>query len=187
MAVTRDIAVLVGSLRKEAYSRRLALALAKLALPELRLEIVESGDLPFCNQDLEDHGAPSSWRRFRDRIRAADGVLFVTPEYNPSIPGALKNAVDVGSRPYRQGVWAGKPGAVVSASPGAIGGFGASQHLRQTLAAVGMPVLPQPEIYIGGVDKLVDDEGDFANESASELLKRFIGAFGRWIERNHAG
>ena len=187
MAVTRDVAVLVGSLRKGAYSRRLALALAKLALPELRLEIVGIGDLPFYNQDLEDHGTPPSWRRFRDRIRAADGVLFVTPEYNRSIPGALKNAVDVGSRPYGQGVWAGKPGAVVSASPGAIGGFGANQHLRQTLAAVGVPVLPQPEIYIGGVDKLVDDEGDFANESTSELLKRFIGAFGRWIERNHAG
>lgn len=133
MSFSRDVAVLVGSLRKESINRKLALALEKLAPASLRLEIVQIGDLPLYNQDLEDQGAPPSWVTFRDRIRAADAVLFITPEYNRSVPGVLKNALDVGSRPYGISAWNGKPGAVAGASPGVLGGFGAVHHLRQSL------------------------------------------------------
>ena len=128
MPQPKNIAVIVGSLRKEAFSRRTAQALAELAPDSLKLEIVEIGDLPFFNQDIEKT-PPEQWTRFRERIRSADGVLFVTPEYNRSVPGVLKNAIDVASRPYGQNVWNGKPGAVVSVSPGAIAGFGAARQI----------------------------------------------------------
>ena len=127
--VVRNVAVLVGSLRKDSLNRRLAHALATLAPPSLRLEIVEIGDLPLYNQDHE-LVPPHAWTAFRERLKAADALLFVTPEYNRSTPGVLKNAIDVGSRPYAQNAWGGTPGAIVTASPGVIGGFGANHHLR---------------------------------------------------------
>lgn len=142
--MVRDVAVLVGSLRKASLNRMTAHALAKLAPETLRLEIVEIGHLPLYDQDLDD--APSqSWLDFRDRIRAADAVLFVIPEYNRSVPAALKNAIDIGSRPYGSSAWNGKPGGVVSVLPGGMGGFGAHHHLRQSLVFLNVPVLQQPE------------------------------------------
>ena len=175
-----NVAVLVGSLRREAFSRKMAHALSELAPSSLKLDIVEIGDLPLYNQDL-DSTPPQSWTAFRDAIRAADAVLFVTPEYNRSIPAGLKNALDVGSRPYGQSAWNGKPGAVVSVSPGAIAAFGANHHLRQSLVFLNVPVLQQPEAYIGGVDKLFDTSGRLSNDSTAEFLQKFMSAFAAWI------
>ncbi|MDF3839528.1 NAD(P)H-dependent oxidoreductase [Cupriavidus basilensis] len=183
MSTPRDVAVLVGSLRKDSFSRKLALALAAMAPAGIKLEIVEIGQLPLYNQD-EDASPPASWVAFRDRIRRADAVLFVTPEYNRSVPAALKNAIDVGSRPYGQSAWNGKPGGVVSASPGAVGGFGANHHLRQSLVFLNIPVLQQPEAYISGVDKLLDEHGGIASESTRGFLGTYLSAFAAWIERN---
>ena len=139
----------------------------KLAPDSLKLEIVEIGGLPLYNQDLDDN-PPAAWIEFRERLKKYDGVLFVTPEYNRSVPGGLKNALDVGSRPYGKSVWDGKPCAVVSVSPGAIGGFGANHHLRQSLVFLNMPVLQQPEAYMGNAANLFDESGNLVNESARE-------------------
>ncbi|MBB2916635.1 NADPH-dependent FMN reductase [Cupriavidus alkaliphilus] len=183
MSEPRDVVVLVGSLRKESYNRKLAKALIALAPAQLRPEIVEIGNLELYNQDLDDKPT-QAWTAFRDRIRRADAVLFVTPEYNRSVPAPLKNAIDVGSRPYGSSVWDGKPGAIISASPGAIGGFGANHHLRQSLVFLNIPILQQPEAYISGVDKLFDEQGGIANESTKGFLGKFMTTFGAWIERN---
>ncbi|WP_455282761.1 NADPH-dependent FMN reductase [Cupriavidus necator] len=182
MSNPRDVVVLVGSLRKESYNRKLAKALIALAPAQLKLEIVEIGELQLYNQDL-DEKPPQTWTAFRDRVRRADAVLFVTPEYNRSVPAPLKNAIDVGSRPYGSSVWDGKPGGVISASPGAVGGFGANHHLRQSLVFLNIPVLQQPEVYIAGVNKLLDEQGGIANESTKEFLSKYLAAFAGWIER----
>jgi chromate reductase len=179
----RDVAVLIGSLRKGSYSRAVANAVAGLAPERLRLEIVEIRDLPLYDQDLEAT-PPAPWVAFRDRIRRADGVLFVTPEYNRSIPGALKNAIDVGSRPYGQSAYKNKPAAVISTSPGAMGAFGANHHLRQCLVFLDMPAMAQPEAYISGVNKLVDAEGKLTNDGTRDFLRTFADTFARWIERH---
>jgi chromate reductase len=184
MASARNVAVLVGSLRKDSYNRRMAHALAAMAAPALKLEIVEIGELPHYNQDLDPDHPPAQWVAFRQRIAAADALLFVTPEYNRSVPGVLKNAIDVGSRPYGKSVWNGKPGAVISVSPGAIGGFGANHHLRQSLVFLNVPVLQQPEAYVGGADKLFDEHGGIANPGTKEFLGKFLQAFERWIAAN---
>ncbi|MGH8788027.1 MAG: NADPH-dependent FMN reductase [Cupriavidus necator] len=182
MSNPRDVVVLVGSLRKESYNRKLAKALIELAPPQLRLEIVEIGELQLYNQDLDDKPT-QAWTTFRDRVRRADAVLFVTPEYNRSVPAPLKNAIDVGSRPYGSSVWDGKPGAIISASPGAVGGFGANQHLRQSMVFLNVPMLQQPEAYISGVDKVFDEQGGIANESTKGFLGKFLTTFASWIER----
>ncbi|HXS41032.1 MAG TPA: NADPH-dependent FMN reductase [Stellaceae bacterium] len=182
MSTQKDVAVLVGSLRKDSFNRKMALALAAMAPPSLKLEIVEIRHLSLYDQD-GDANPPSEWTAFRERIRKADGVLFVTPEYNRSIPGALKNAIDVGSRPYGKSAWNGKPGAVVSVSPGAIGAFGANHHVRQTLVFLNVPAMPQPEAYLGGADKLFDAEGKIANPGTRDFLANFLAAFDRWIAR----
>jgi chromate reductase len=181
-----NVATIVGSLRKESYNRKMAHALADLAAPGMKLEIVEIGDLPLYNEDLEKNSPPAQWLAFRDRIRPFDAVLFVTPEYNRSVPGVLKNAIDVGSRPYGKSVWSGKPAAVVSVSPGAIGGFGANHHLRQSLVFLDMPALQQPEAYIGGAAKLFDDKGNLTNDGTRDFLKSFLQKFATWIARNTA-
>lgn len=183
MAATRNVAVLVGSLRKGSFNRSMALAMAKIAPPALKLGIVEIGELSLFNQDLEDT-PPPAWTAFRDRVRKADALLFVTPEYNRSVPGVLKNAIDVGSRPYGKSVFAGKPGAVISVSPGAISGFGANHHLRQSLVFLDVPAMPQPEAYIGGADKLFDAAGNLTNASTKEFLAKYLEKFAAWIERN---
>jgi chromate reductase len=178
---THTVAVVVGSLRKGSYNRKMALALAELAAPDLMLAIAEIGDLNLYNQDLDDN-PPDSWKNFRSRIKRADAVLFVTPEYNRSVPGVLKNAIDVASRPYGHSAWDGKPCAVISVSPGAAGGFGANHHLRQSLVFLNMPALQQPEAYIGGVAGLFDADGKIINDGTRDFLKKFIQAFARWIE-----
>lgn len=184
MASSRKVAVLVGSLRKGSFSRMAARALAALAPAGMQLEIVEIRDLPHYDQDADAEGAvPAAWAKFRQQIKAADAVLFVTPEYNRSVPGVLKNAIDVGSRPYGKSAWDGKPAAVMSVSPGAIGGFGANHHLRQSLVFLNMPVLQQPEAYVGNASKLFDTEGALAGDETRAFFKRFVDAFAALIER----
>ena len=180
----RDVAVLVGSLRKESFSRKTAHALAELAPMGLKLEIVEIGQLQHYNQDLDLAAPPAEWAAFRDRIRRADAVLFVTPEYNRSVPGFLKNAIDVGSRPAGKSAWITKPTAVVSVSPGALGAFGANHHIRQSFVFLNMPAMQQPEAYVGGADKLFDAAGKLTVESTREFLRKFMQAFANWIEAN---
>jgi chromate reductase len=160
----------------------MAKALTELAPPSLQLEIVEIRDLPLYDEDLEAN-LPRAWAGFRERIRRADAVIFVTPEYNRGIPGAMKNAIDVASRPYGQSAWDGKPAGVVSVSPGAIGGFGANHHLRQSLVFLNMPAMQQPEVYIGGAAKLFDGEGRLANADTRAFLSKFLKAFAGWIEK----
>lgn len=185
MAAKRKVAVIVGSLRKGSFSRMTAKALCGLA-PGLDCEIVEIGQLPLYNQDL-DAQPPQEWVAFRDRIKAADAVLFVTPEYNRSVPGVLKNAIDVGSRPYGQSAWAKKPAAVVSVSPGALAAFGANHHLRQSLVFLDMPAMQQPEAYIGGVSKLLDEQGGLVKDETREFLRKIMQSFAVWIEANAPG
>jgi chromate reductase len=183
MGKIRDVAVFVGSLRKESLNRKLAHALAELAPPSLKLEIVEIGHLSLYNQDV-DQNPPDNWTALRTRVKAADAVLFVTPEYNRSVPGVLKNAIDVASRPYGQSAWNGKPGAVISCSPGAIGGFGANHHLRQSLVFLNVPAMQMPEAYIGGADKLFDADGKLTNEGTRKFLVGFMDAFADWVTAN---
>jgi len=178
-----DVAVIVGSLRTDSVSRKAGLALAKLAPEHLDLRIVEIGDLPLYDEDVEAAGAPEAWTRFREELRVSDAVLFVTPEYNRSVPGALKNAIDVGSRPYGSSAWGGKPAAIMSLSPGALGGFGANHHLRQSLVFLDMPILQQPEAYVGAAFTLFDDSGDLTSNSTRSFFQAFINAFADWIER----
>lgn len=182
MSQVHSIAVLVGSLRKESINRKIALALAELAPPSLQLKIVEIGDLPLYNEDIDGDNPPAAYTVFREQLAAADGLLFVTPEYNRSVPGALKNAIDVGSRPYGKSHLSGKPGAVVSASPGAIGGFGANHHLRQSLVFLDVATLQQPESYLGNIGAAFDDNGQ-VNERTRAFLKTFIDTFAAWVEK----
>ncbi len=183
MSTQRNVAVVVGSLRKESFTRKIARAIVELAPGSLKLELVEIGGLPLYNQDDDGQSPPAAWTAFRERIRRADAVLFATPEYNRSVPGVLKNAVDVGSRPYGQSAWAGKPAAIVSVSPGALGAFGANHHLRQSLVFLDMPVMQQPEAYVGGAKDLLDAQGKLTNPSTREFLAKFAAAFAAWIER----
>jgi chromate reductase, NAD(P)H dehydrogenase (quinone) len=178
-----NVCVLVGSLRKASINRMLANALISLAPSSLKLDIVEIGQLPFFDQDLETGASPASWTAFRQRVKAADAVLFVTPEYNRSVPAVLKNALDVGSRPYGSSVWDRKPGAIVSGSPSAIGGFGANHHLRQSLVFLNVPTMQQPEAYVGHADKLFDEHGKLNSDGTRKFLQQFMQAFANWIER----
>jgi chromate reductase len=177
-----DIAVLVGSLRKDSLNRKTAATLAELAPASIRLEQVDIGQLPMYNQDLDD-APPDAWTAFRERIRKADGVLFVTPEYNRSVPAALKNAIDIGSRPYGHSAWQGKPGGVVTVSPGAIGGFGANHHLRQMLVFLDVHPLQQPEAYLGNAGKWFGDDGKLQDDAARKFLQTFIDAYAAWVQR----
>jgi chromate reductase len=184
MADLFDVAAVVGSLRRESYTRRVVQALAALAPLPLRIEIVEIGSLPFYNQDEETASPPAPWVAFRDRIRRANAVLFATPEYNRSMPAAIKNAIDVGSRPWGKGVWAHKPAAVISTSPGAFGAFGANHQLRQSLVAVDMPTMPQPEFYLAAVDKVVEASGQVTNPDTRKFFEQFLKSFESWIKRH---
>lgn len=182
MSVTRDVAVLVGSLRQGSYTRMIAKALIGLAPEPLRLEIVEIGQLPLYNQDFETENPPQSWGDFRARIKRADAVLFATPEYNRSVPGVLKNAIDVGSRPSGKSAWLGKPGAVISNAPGTYGGFGANHALRQSMVFLNVPMMQQPEAYLAHVNESFDAEGALINDKTRALLQRFIDAYAVWVE-----
>ena len=176
------VAVLVGSLRKESLNRKVAKALQTLAPPSLDLEIVEIGNLPLYNQDDETNPPPAS-AAFKQKIEQADAAIFVTPEYNRSVPGVLKNAIDIASRPYGKSAWNGKPAAVISVSPGAIGGFGANHALRQSLVFLNMPTMQQPEAYMGGAGDYFDAEGNLVKDATRDFLKKFLGAFAQWIEK----
>ena len=180
---TRNIAVIVGSLRKESFTRKVAQSMIDLAPSSLSMQIVEIRDLPLYNQDDETEHPPAAFTLFRERIRQADAILFCTPEYNRSVPGALKNAIDVGSRPYGQAAYEGKPCAVVSVSPGALGGFGANHHLRQMLPFLNMPCMPAPEAYVGGVAAKYDGTR-LLDEGTREFFQAFIDAFAAWVERH---
>ncbi|WJN60040.1 NADPH-dependent FMN reductase [Pseudomonas sp. SO81] len=186
MSKVYKVAVIVGSLRKASINRKLALALAELAPPSLQLQIVEIGELPLYNEDIDVSPAPAAYTRFREEVKSADALLFVTPEYNRSIPAPMKNAIDVGSRPYGQSAFGGKPGAVLSASPGAVGGFGANHHLRQCLVFLDVPVLQQPEAYLGGAGSFFDDNGK-PNDGIKGFLQKFIDAYAAWVEKNLKG
>lgn len=177
------IAIIVGSLRKESYNLKTAKALIELAPESLTLELLNIEGLPFYNEDLEAN-PPSEWVTLRKQINTADGLLFLTPEYNRSVPAVLKNAIDIGSRPYGKNSWDGKPGAIISVSIGNISGFGANHHLRQSLVFVNVPTMAQPEAYIGGVAALFDDKGKLSNDSTKEFLKIFMGAFEKWVHSN---
>jgi chromate reductase len=175
------VAVVLGSLRKGSYSLAVTKAVAGLAAPRLELNVVEIGDLPLYNPDLETDTPPPAWLRFRADVAAADAVLFVTPEYNRSIPGALKNAIDVGSRPYGKSAFSGKPAAIISQSPGMLGGFGANHHLRQPLVFLNMPVLQQPEVYLSKVADAVTETGEIKVEATRAFLQDFANKFADWI------
>lgn len=177
------VALIVGSLREGSYSRAIGLEMKALAAPDLDVELIEIGDLPLYNPDLDTEAPPPAWVRFREQMAPVQAVLFITPEYNRSIPGALKNALDVGSRPYGHSVWSGKPAAIVSVSPGALAAFGANHHLRQPLVFLNMPTMQQPEAYIGGVADLLDDQGKLKKDGTRDFLKAFIDAFAAWIEK----
>lgn len=176
------IAIIVGSLRTNSVNRKVARTMCAIRDDSLDCTIVEIGDLPLFNQDIEG-SPPPQWIKFREQIAAADGVLFVTPEYNRGIPGALKNAIDVGSRPYGQSVFAKKPAAIVTASPGGIGGFGCNHQLRQCCVFLDMPVMQQPEAYLGHVtDDSFDAEGQLKDGPLKDVVTRLAHAFAGWVD-----
>jgi chromate reductase, NAD(P)H dehydrogenase (quinone) len=181
-----DVAVITGSLRKESFSRKMGRAAIKLAPPGMKPSIVEIGDMQHYNEDLESN-PPAAFTRFRERITAADAVLFVTPEFNRGMPGVLKNCIDVGSRPWGKSIWNGKIAAVMSMSPGNVGGFGAQHALRQSLMSVNVATMPHPETYLNGADKFFDDAGELVDASIRELVTDFMRAFLVWIQRLSPG
>lgn len=177
------IAVIVGSLRQESFNLKTAKEMMAMAPDSLSMELLDISGLPWFNEDLEEN-PPKEWVALREKIQDADGLLFFTPEYNRSVPGVLKNALDVGSRPYGKNSWDGKPAAIVSVSIGAISGFGANHHLRQSLVFVNVPTMAQPEAYIGGAAELFDDNGKLINDSTKDFLKSYMEAFEKWVHTN---
>jgi chromate reductase, NAD(P)H dehydrogenase (quinone) len=181
---THNIVVIVGSLRKESFTLKIANALAKLAPASLKLDVVTLNGISFFNQDLEAT-PPADWVAFRERIQKSDGVIFVTPEYNRAIPGVLKNAIDVASRPYGKSSFIGKPTGIVSNSPGPLGGVSAAKTLQNILPGITGPILGQPEIYLNGVGDAFDDKGELTKESLKTVLKQYIDAYATFVERHH--
>ena len=179
--MSKKIAVLVGSLRKESFNRKIANKLIEMAPDSLEMEIVEIGELAHYNEDLDTETPPQPWVDFREKIKSVDGVLFVTPEYNRTISGVLKNALDVGSRPYGKSVWNGKPGAVASVTMSALGAFGANHTLRQSMVFLNVPMMQQPEAYIGNAQKLFTEDGELVSET-KEFLQKYIDAYAQWVE-----
>ncbi len=181
----KKIGLFVGSLRKESNSRKIANNIIRMAPEGFEFKIVEIGQLPFYNQDFDDHNnVPESYTLFRKDVAALDGVIFITPEYNRSVPAVLKNAIDVASRPYGKNVWDAKPGAVISNSIGAIGGFGANHHLRQSLTFVNVLMMQQPEAYLSNVGKGCFEEGsDNFTERTYDFVQRFVQAYIGWFQR----
>jgi chromate reductase, NAD(P)H dehydrogenase (quinone) len=178
------IAVIVGSLRKDSFNRKLANAIAKLAPPEFSFKQVQISDLPLYNQD-DDANQAESVKRLKNEIKGAQGLLFVTPEYNRSIPGVLKNAIDHASRPYGQNVWAGKPAGVIGASIGVIGTAMAQQHLRNVLAFLDVPILSQPEAFIHAKDGLFDEAGNIGTDS-KQFLQNWMDRYVAWVKKHAA-
>lgn len=180
--MTHTVAVIVGSLRKQSFSLRIAQAFAKLAPASLKLNIVTLEGLSFFNQDLEAT-PPADWVKFRETIQASDAVIFVTPEYNRSVPGVLKNAIDIGSRPYGKSSFNGKPTGIVSSSPGPLGGVAAAMHLKTILPGISGPILQQPEIYLNGIGDALDENGEIVKESIRPVMQAYIDAFAAFVEK----
>lgn len=176
------VGVFVGSLRRDSICRQMALAVAKLTPTSLQLEIIDLGKLPLYNEDLEAIPPENEWQMFRNKVRGLEGLLFITPEYNRSVPGVLKNAIDVGAAPHGEGVFDGKPGAIISLSPGAMGAFGAHHHLRQSLVFLNVPTMQQPEAYIGNSEHLFDGDGNITRQATADYLATFMKALEQWIE-----
>jgi chromate reductase len=180
--MSHRIAIIVGSLRKDSLNRKVARSICGLRGDNLQCSMLEIGGLPLYNQDL-DTDPPEQWTRFRDEVAAADGVLFCSPEYNRGVPGVLKNAIDVGSRPYGQNVFDKKPAAIVTASPGSIGGFGSNHQIRQACVFLNMPVMQQPEAYLGHVtDDSFDESGCLKEGPLKDLVTTLAHAFHDWVE-----
>jgi chromate reductase len=179
------IAIIVGSLREGSINRKVARSICGLRGDNLDCSMIEIGDLPLYNQD-HDANPPEQWRRFRQQIADADGILFCSPEYNRGIPGVLKNAIDVGSRPYGQSVFDKKPGAIVTASPGGVGGFGANHQIRQAAVFLNMPIMQQPEAYLGHVSEdSFDESGCLKEGPLKELITGLAMAFHDWVDMIH--
>src|SRR6516165_7289585 len=182
MASPFNIVVIVGSIRKECFTLRIANALAKLAPASLKLDVVTLHGISFFNQDLEAN-PPADWLAFRDKIQKSAGVLFVTPEYNRSIPGVLKNAIDVASRPYGKSSFLGKPIGIISNSPGPLGGVSAAKHLQNILPGISGPIMGQPETYLTGIGDAFDDKGELVKEALQKVLQQYLEAFAAFVER----
>jgi len=179
----KKVGLIVGSLRQGSYSRLMAEAAKPLAPPALSFIDIGIGELPLYNQDLETATPPPAWTAFRSLAGQTDGVLFVTPEYNRGMPGALKNALDVGSRPWGHSVWKGRPTAVISITPGALGAMAAHQQLRHTLSILDSPTMPGPEVYLPNAASLFDDAGHLASAETKEFITNFLQGFDTWIDR----
>ena len=181
------IAIIVGSLREASFNRKVARSLCAIEKDRLDCSIIEIGDLPLYNQDYDGTPRePASYARFREAVAAVDGILFVSPEYNRGIPGVLKNAIDVGSRPYGSSVWNQKPAAIVTASPGAIGGFGSNHQIRQSCVFLNMPVMQHPEAYLGHVnDDSFGDDGLVKDGPLKDILTGLANAFADWVHLIH--
>ena len=182
MATPHNIVAIVGSLRKDSFTLKVANALARLAPDSVKLDVTTLHGISFFNQDLEA-APPADWVAFREKLQKSAGVLFVTPEYNRSIPGVLKNAIDVGSRPFGKSSFLGKPTGIVSNSPGPLGGVSAAKHLQNILPGICGPILGQPEIYLNGVGDAFDDKGDILKEPLQKVLKQYIDAYAAFVER----
>jgi chromate reductase, NAD(P)H dehydrogenase (quinone) len=183
--MAHKIAIIVGSLREGSINRKVARSICGLRGDNLDCSMIEIGDLPLYNQD-HDANPPEQWRRFRQQIADADGILFCSPEYNRGIPGVLKNAIDVGSRPYGQSVFDKKPGAIVTASPGGVGGFGANHQIRQAAVFLNMPIMQQPEAYLGHVSEdSFDESGCLKEGPLKELITGLAMAFHDWVDMIH--
>src|SRR5262245_62609194 len=180
--MAHHIVTIVGSLRKESFSLKVANAFAKLAPASLHLEIITPAGISFFNQDLEA-APPADWLAFREKLQKSNGVLFVTPEYNRSIPGVLKNAIDVGSRPYGKSSFLGKPTGIISNSPGALGGVAAAKHLQNILPGITGPILGQPEIYLNGIGDAFNDKGELVKEPVQKLLQQYLDAYSSFVEK----
>lgn len=180
--MAKKIAVIVGSLRKESYNRKIANELTRLAEGNLDLEIVEIGNLPLYNEDLDDN-PPQEWTEFREKIKDSAGILIISPEYNRTIPGALKNAVDVGSRPYGSSVWPGKPGAVITSSVSPLGGLAANHHIRQAFVFIDVTLMQQPEAYIGNASKIFKEDGKTFVDETEKIMQKFVDSFTDWVNK----
>ena len=181
--MSNKIGLIVGSLRKDSYNKKIAKYIGKKINSKNQYEFIEIGDLPLYNEDIDHDNPPKSYSEFRKKLDEFQAFIFFTPEYNRSIPAVLKNALDIGSRPYGSNKWDGKPAGIVSISPGAMGAFGANHHLRQCLTFLNMPTLQQPEMYLGHINKMIDENGEINSDYINKLCDKFVVTFETWIEK----
>jgi len=182
--MSKIIGIIAGSIRRESFSKKIANAIVSMAPAGFEFKIISIDDLPSYNQDFDDDNqVPETYKSFRNNMNTVDGVIFVTPEYNRSVPGVLKNAIDIGSRPYGKSIWNNKPAAVFSSSTGNISGFGANQHLRQSLVFLNMPTMQQPEVYMAHIDKSFDEQGNLNDERIKGFLQKAVAAYIVWFNQ----